>query len=180
MCILFRRFYVRRRPVMHEPIFKIMHPTLAEWNLSRCKRLGSFTQPPHSLRPTLTRKSHWSMTVSFIPLCRKSPKYMTMMWSIDVHLAVNLTHWPLGNVAAILLISFFNSSYRITAGALVVKLFSSERHRTALMRSRLVQVMAWCHQQKNHYLIQGWPRSKLDDSSSKFRFEYHHVNPTPF
>ena len=45
-----------------------------------------------------------------------------------------LTHWPLGDMAAVLNIRFLNSFFWIVAWALAVKSLSSECHRNSLMR----------------------------------------------
>ena len=49
------------------------------------------------------------------------------------HERITLTHWPLGDVAVVVKVSFSNVLYRLLAWILTVKLLSSKCHRTALM-----------------------------------------------
>ena len=71
-----------------------------------------------------------------------------------------LTHWPLGDLNAILKNVIFNL-------VLLIRIFRSS-YDNALRwmpqdltddQSTLVQVMAWCCQATSHYLSQCWPRS---------------------
>ena len=71
-----------------------------------------------------------------------------------------LTHWPLGDLIVIvknvifnlaLLICIFKSSYD--------NVLKWKPHDLTDDKSRLVQVMAWCHKATSHYLNQCWPRS---------------------
>ena len=77
---------------------------------------------------------------------------------------MTLTHWPLEDVAVISKkVQFSNSFYRTVARAFSAKMLSDECHTTSLMNltnemSTFVQLMAWCHQAKRHYLSQSWPR----------------------
>ena len=69
-----------------------------------------------------------------------------------------LTHWPLGDLDAILKLQFSILFYWLVSS-----------HRLRIMpwdkwdltddKSILVQVMAWCHQAPSHYLSQCWPSS---------------------
>ena len=60
-----------------------------------------------------------------------------------------LTHWPLGDLDAILKLQFSISFYWLVSS-----------HRLRIMpKSTLVQVMAWCRQATSHYLCQCWPSS---------------------
>ena len=73
------------------------------------------------------------------------------------HSGMKLTHWPLGDLNAILKNVIFNL-------VLLIGIFRSS-HDNALSwmpqdladdKSTLVQVMAWCHQATSHYLSQCW------------------------
>ena len=69
-----------------------------------------------------------------------------------------LTHWPLRDVEVILQMYCSNSIYALMSWALILWnwfLMST----TELHSSKLVQVMACCHQATSHYLSQCWPRS---------------------
>ena len=62
---------------------------------------------------------------------------------------VSLTHWPLGDLNAIVsLIGIFRSSHDNAFRWMPQDLTDD--------KSRLVQVMAWCHQATSHYLSQCW------------------------
>ena len=70
-----------------------------------------------------------------------------------------LTHWPLGDLYAImnifnlaLLFHIFRSSYSDNALRWMSRDLTEDK-------STLVQVMAWCRQAPSHYLSQCWPRS---------------------
>ena len=73
--------------------------------------------------------------------------------------ANELPQWSLGDVVVILEVKSLNTCYglTLTKRAPLVKLLSPECHRTPLMKLKLVQVMAWCHQATSHYLNQCWP-----------------------
>ena len=47
-------------------------------------------------------------------------------------------------------------------------------------KSTLVQVMAWCSQATNHYLIQCWPRSMSPYGVSRPQWVNSTIFPTPF
>ena len=71
-----------------------------------------------------------------------------------------LTHWPLRDVVAL------NFKSVISECMLRIKLMSTSCKNIWWMpqetfdnKSKLVQVMAWCHQATSHYLNQCWPRS---------------------
>ena len=69
-----------------------------------------------------------------------------MCWS-QTH---KLTHWPLGNL---------NETFQIIS---VIDGWSCLRWMSLDLtddKSKLVQVMAWCHQAPSHYMSQCWPRS---------------------
>ena len=66
------------------------------------------------------------------------------------------THWPLGDLNAILKMYFSNLFYWLVTSDLLMIMPSDECHRTLLMMSTLVQVMAWCHQTTSHNLSQCW------------------------
>ena len=68
---------------------------------------------------------------------------------------LTLTHWPLGDLNEILDKQFLNWFQWLVAEASFVKLPSDECHWT-LLKSTLVQVMAWCRQATSHYLSQCW------------------------
>ena len=72
-----------------------------------------------------------------------------------------LTYWPLRAVEVTLQAYFLNSFYKLISWSFPVKLVLGECHRTPLMKSTLVQVMAWCRQATSHHLSQCWPRSML-------------------
>ena len=61
-----------------------------------------------------------------------------------------LTHWPLGDLDAILKLQF---------SILFYSLVSSHHLRIIDDKSTLVQVMAWCQQATSHYLSPCWPGS---------------------
>ena len=86
----------------------------------------------HSWTPA---KPQHPFVSTFYPFCNSS-----VFFSLNL-----LTHWPLRDVAVILIYTFQTHS-RIVAWALTAKLLSDECRRTSVMRSTLVQVMAWCCQ----------------------------------
>ena len=63
------------------------------------------------------------------------------------HLSFGLTHWPLGDLAVILIVYFSNIFCGLMIyWALLVKFLSSECYRTSLMKSQnLHQVIVWSH-----------------------------------
>ena len=71
---------------------------------------------------------------------------------------IQLTHWPLGDIAMVFKVKFQNLLYRIVACAIVMKLVSGEPLDLADHKSTLIRVMAWCRQASSHYLNQCWPR----------------------
>ena len=69
-----------------------------------------------------------------------------------------LTHWPLGDMPQTLKISFSDVIWAVN------KKKNHFQWKCIVMdakdlESALVQVMAWCHQARSHYLSQCWPRS---------------------
>ena len=73
-----------------------------------------------------------------------------------------LTHWPLGDLNKILDKSFFKLILVIDGWGIscdiAIRWMSVDLTDDKLT---LVQVMAWCHQAKSHYLSQCWPSSML-------------------
>ena len=76
-----------------------------------------------------------------------------------------LTHCSLGDMTVILKIMISNSLYRIVAWAIAVKLIGLTK-----VKPMLVQVMAWYLQAPNHYLNQGWPRSRVPHDNIKLQW----------
>ena len=72
-----------------------------------------------------------------------------------------LTHWPLGNIAVDLKVSFSTSLYRVIAWVLTVAFRPRPQNLTS-EKLLLIQVMALCHQATNHYYLnQCGPRIML-------------------
>ena len=75
----------------------------------------------------------------------------------------SLTHWPLGDLVAILKLQFsilFKLFYWLVSSDLLMIMQPYGCHGTSKDdKSTLVQVMAWCRQATSHYLSQCWPCS---------------------
>ena len=70
-----------------------------------------------------------------------------------------LTHWPLGDLDAILKLQFLISFYWLVSSH-CRRIMPWECHGTSPMISQhWFSVMAWCHQGTSHYLSQCWPSS---------------------
>ena len=70
---------------------------------------------------------------------------------------VLLTHWPLGDLNAILKMEFSILFYwLVPLGLLVIFCLRWMPQDLTDDKSTLVQVMAWCHQATSHYLSQCW------------------------
>ena len=104
-------------------------------NLSAKKKVDNITSIQVS-----SQKTHLKMLSSKCHFVQVSK----CLWNGYIRIGWKLTHWPLGDLDAILKMEFSSHA-------------SDECHRTLLMiKSTLVQVMAWCHQATSHYLSQGW------------------------
>ena len=72
---------------------------------------------------------------------------------------IYLTHWPLGDLDAILKLQFSISFYWLVSSHRLKIMPWDECYGNSQMMSTLVQVMAWCRQATSHYLSQCWPSS---------------------
>ena len=73
---------------------------------------------------------------------------------------MELTHWPLGDLDAILKLQFSILFYWLVSSVLLMIMHPYGCHMTSTDdKSTLVQVMAWCRQATSHYLSQCWPSS---------------------
>ena len=79
------------------------------------------------------------------------------LWWINNSENGSLTHWPLGNLDAILKLQFSILFYWLVSSHRLMIMPSDECHGTS--QSKLVKVMAWCRQATSHYLSQCWPSS---------------------
>ena len=71
---------------------------------------------------------------------------------------ITLTHWPLGDLDAILKLQFSISFYWFVSSHHLRIIPWDECQGTSPMISQtLVEVMAWCRQATSHYLSQCWP-----------------------
>ena len=71
-----------------------------------------------------------------------------------------LTHWPLGDLDAILKLQFSILFCWLVSSDLLMIMHLYGCHGTSTDdKSTLVQVMAWCRQATSHYLSQCWPSS---------------------
>ena len=85
----------------------------------------------------------------------------------------SLTYWPLGKIATILKVSFSNSLYTGVAWPLAVKLLSGWIPQNLTNeKSKLVQVIAFCHQPTECYVSQCWPKSLSQDHNELNHMHY--------